>query len=345
MELIARDMKQMGLYIARSLSFEGVTYGRLEHQLSDLQVDIYNRLADAWQVTLQNFDEALKITGATEEVNDRIVTRNSQAKKNAKAAYWGAQQRFFNQIITSMQMPVVIEQMEKDIADGKSVVLQLVNTNQAQQERALEARKEAGESTELEDLDLTPRDHIIEMVTKSFPVIQIEEVYDANGNKKYKPVKDSSGNFVKNKEAVAMREKLLADLRAITVPDGPLEIIFNYFGVGAISEITGRTRRVVRKADKDGNIKSVIEPRGHGSVKSDADAFMADKRQILIFSNAGGTGFSFHADLTKKNQRRRSDNRASASTSTAASASDHGLRAMTFMHSPFCRPRACNGAC
>jgi hypothetical protein len=35
MELVARDLKQMGSYLARGLSFNGVEYGRLEHKLTD----------------------------------------------------------------------------------------------------------------------------------------------------------------------------------------------------------------------------------------------------------------------------------------------------------------------
>ena len=47
MELISRDMKALGMYIARSLSFDGVTYQRLDHELTPLQTDIYNELARA----------------------------------------------------------------------------------------------------------------------------------------------------------------------------------------------------------------------------------------------------------------------------------------------------------
>ena len=305
MELVARDMKQMGAYMARSLSFDGVSYGRLEHELSPLQTDIYNRMAEAWQVTLQNFDKALALTGATEEVHGRPVTRNKDAKNHAKAAYWGAQQRFFNQIITSMQMPTVLEQMERDLAAGHALVLQLVNTNEAQQDRAVEKRKAEGESLDLEDLDLTPRDQLLQLVEKSFPTVQMQEELDDKGNKVSVPVKDAKGDVVHNREAVALRDKLLNDLKEIRVPDGPLEMILNHFGVDNVAEVTGRSQRVVRKADKDGKIKAQLEARGSSAAMADAESFLGDKKKILIFSNAGGTGYSFHADLTKTNQRKR----------------------------------------
>jgi len=57
MELVARDMKALGVYSARSLSFEDVSYERLEHQLTDFQRDIYNEVAGAWQIVLEHVDE------------------------------------------------------------------------------------------------------------------------------------------------------------------------------------------------------------------------------------------------------------------------------------------------
>lgn len=302
MELVARDLKQMGAYMARSLSFEGVTYSRVEHQLSPLQQDIYNRLAEAWQVTLQNIDAALKTTGAVGENGKG----SSSAKSAAMSAYWGAQQRFFSQVITSMQMPSVLEQMERDVADGKALVLQLVNTNEAQQNRSIAKRREEDESSDLEELDLTPRDVLMQMVEKSFPVTQFEEQEDDSGKKIRVPAKDSQGNPVINREAVAMREALLKDLKDIRVPDGPLEIVLNHFGVDKVAEVTGRTQRVVRKLDKDGELRAQLESRGPASARADANAFMADQKPILVFSDAGGTGYSFHADNTQKNKRKRS---------------------------------------
>ena len=304
MELVARDMKQMGAYLARSLSFDDVTYGRVDHVLTPLQRDIYDRLAEGWQVTLQNMQKALEVTGA---VSEKGKTLNKAAKRNAKSAYWGAQQRFFNQIITSMQMPTVVEQIRADLAAKRAVVLQLVNTNEAQQERSLAKRRnDDEEQTDLEDLDLTPRDQLLQMVQKAFPVVQYEKKVDDNGRAYSEPVKDSNGNLVENKEAVAMRDALLADLMQIRVPDGPLEILLNEFGPDAVAEITGRKQRVVRRRQNDGAVKAVLESRGSAAASADADAFMGDKKQILVFSDAGGTGFSFQADLGKKNQRKRS---------------------------------------
>jgi hypothetical protein len=50
MEVLARDLKALGLYAARSLSFEGIEYEIVEHQLTAEQIRIYDAYADAFQI-------------------------------------------------------------------------------------------------------------------------------------------------------------------------------------------------------------------------------------------------------------------------------------------------------
>jgi len=50
MELVARDLKSLGLYTARALSFAGVEYEILEHCLTSDQITVYDAYADAWTI-------------------------------------------------------------------------------------------------------------------------------------------------------------------------------------------------------------------------------------------------------------------------------------------------------
>ncbi|GBH32703.1 strawberry notch-like NTP hydrolase domain-containing protein, partial [Sphingobium xenophagum] len=50
MEVLARDLKALGLYAARSLSFDGVEYEMLEHRLTAEQVRIYDSYASAFAI-------------------------------------------------------------------------------------------------------------------------------------------------------------------------------------------------------------------------------------------------------------------------------------------------------
>ena len=294
MELISRDMKAMGMYISRSLSFDGVSYERLEHQLTGLQTDIYNELAQAWQVVLNNVENALEITQAG---------HNGHAKSAALSQFWGAHQRFFNQIITAMQTPSVIDDIGKQLDNGNAVVIQLVNTNEAAQSRIL--ADAAAQGLALEELDFTPRQMLIDYVRNGFPVAAFEESSDDNGNRVFVPVRDAEGNPVIDREAVALRDELLETLQEIRVPENPLDSIINAFGADRVAEVTGRSRRFVQERDEDDNFRLVEQKRGKNSSTKDAEAFQNNKKDILIFSEAGGTGYSFHADNTAKNQRKR----------------------------------------
>ena len=293
MEVVARDSKAVGAYLSRSLDYEDVTYGTLRHDLTEEQTEIYDTMALGWQTVLQNLNKALEETGQSKDGN---------AKRNAKSRFWNTQQRFFNQILTSMQMPSVIKAVREDLANGNAVVMQLVNTNQAALNRQLSKMES---EDELDDLDLTPREALMGYIQKSFPVQQYEEYTDEDGNLKSRPVFDSEGNPVENQEAVAMREELLDKIGSMKVPSGPLEIIFNEFGSNNIAEVTGRDRRVVKTTDEYGNPKSIIEKLSESTIEADVDAFLDDRKQILIFSDKGGTGKSYHASLDVKNQRRR----------------------------------------
>jgi hypothetical protein len=156
-------------------------------------------------------------------------------------------------------------------------------------------------------------------VESSFPTTQHEEYTDENDNVRSRPVKLPSGDVAENPEAAQMREELLLRLGAIRVPQGALDMVIGHFGPDNVAEVTGRSRRFVEKsvqrtgasetASEASNSKStteVIEERRPPSAReADIEAFMAGEKRILIFSQAGGTGKSYHAALTAKNQDKR----------------------------------------
>ena len=284
MELVARDMKSMGLYSARSLSYADVKYERLEHTLSKEQAEIYDTLATAWQTILSDINKSVEETGIK--------------RRSALSQLWGAHQRFFNQVITSMQMPSVVKSIQKDIDKGHAVVVQLVSTNSAQLDRRLSS---LDKDADIEDIDMTPRETMMRYLEKSFPVQQYEEYTNEYGVTATRPVFDSKGNPVINKKALELKNNLIEKLSDISIPDTSLDMIVQHFGQDAVAEITGRSKRIV--FNKKG--RKIIEKRSHMKTEADISAFMDDKKKILIFSEKGGTGSSYHADMSRKNQRLR----------------------------------------
>ncbi len=299
MEAVAQSLKAGGLYNARSLSLNDgtpkgqVTYDRLTHSLSADQQAQYDAAADGWQSVLQNIDAALEVTGGKE---DRF------ARAAAKSQFWGAQQRFFNQMMTSMQTPSVIGAMEKDIAEGRAPVVQLVNTMEAATKRAVDKADDG----DYEHIDVSPREILMGYLAKSFPVHRYEQFTDAEGNTQTRVVKDSGGNPVQDPQAVAMRERLLDQLGGLRIPESPLDQIVNHFGPDAVAEATGRGERLVYRTQPDGSTRRVLEARNPAVANvSEAAAFQGGKKKLLVFSDAGGTGRSYHADRTAANQKKR----------------------------------------
>lgn len=290
MELVASSLKSMGVYQARSISYDGVTYETITHQLTQVQHQIYDTMSEAWQITLQNMEQAIRATG----INNA---------RTARGAFYSAMQNFYKQVLASMATPSVMEDIKKELAAGRSCIIQLVNTNEAQQDRELSRAK--AEGVDLDELDITPRGALLGFLEKSFPVQQYEDYIDNHGNKSSRPVFDSNGRPVLNKQAVKARDELIARINEMSVPEGPIDMILNTFGAENVAEVTGRRRRVVTKTDENGDSRKVEEVLDKKFRNAEAEAFQNGGKRILIFSDAGSTGRSFHADRRAKNQQQR----------------------------------------
>lgn len=331
MEAVAQSMKAMGMYGARGLSFKGVGYETLTHHLTDEQKFTYDQLSEGWLKVMGNIEAAVGFTGGS-----------GNQKGQAMAQFWNAQQRFFNQVITSMQTPSVIKAMEADIAEGRAPVIQLVNTMDAALKRAYKEAEERGEEIVAEDLDVSPRDILVKYLKSSFPVDRMEDYEDENGTIRQRPVREqpeasfddyvaghgkvkgelsdadrsamhvawiNTGKVVTDPQAEALRDEMLAMVHSsLPIPESPLDQIINHptFGHEKIAEATGRQMRKIKKDKEDGTRGYEIEKRDSTAASAaDAQAFQDGRKVALIFSAAGGTGRSYHADRGAKNQGQR----------------------------------------
>ena len=115
---------------------------------------------------------------------------------------------------------------------------------------------------------------------------------------------DAEGNPVLCQEAVAARDALIEKLAALPPVQAALDQILHRFGGEAVAEVTGRSRRVLRIADSSGE-RLALRNRPASANLAETAAFMAGDKRILVFSMAGGTGRSYHADLGCGNTARR----------------------------------------
>jgi predicted RNA methylase len=297
MEVLARDLKALGLYAARSLSYEGVEYEALEHRLTPDQIRIYDAYAGAFQIIHNNLKAAMEASN----IRSAKGTLNRQAMSAALSAFESSKQRFFSHLITAMKTPTLIAAIERDLASGHAAVIQIVSTGEALMERRL-AEIPTEEWNDVQ-VDITPREYVFDYLVHSFPTQLFEPFTDIDGDLSSRPV-FQDGQPVQCREAVARRDRLIEQLASLDPVHGALDQIVQRFG-DTVAEVTGRSRRIVRKVGKDGLDRLAVENRAAAANLCETQAFMDDEKRILIFSDAGGTGRSYHAELSAKNRRLR----------------------------------------
>jgi hypothetical protein len=141
--------------------------------------------------------------------------------------------------------------------------------------------------------------YVLDYLAHSFPVQLYEPFTDSEGNLCSRPVY-RDGQPVESREAVARRDRLIEKLASLTPVPGALDQIVQRFSTDIVAEVTGRSRRIIRKGDR-----LMVENRAGSANLGETQAFMDDVKRILVFSEAGGTGRSYHAELSARNRRLR----------------------------------------
>ena len=200
--------------------------------------------------------------------------------------------------MTAMKCPTLIAAIARDLDTGHAAIVQIVSTNEALLDRRL-AEIPTSEWGDL-SIDITPREYVLDYLSHSFPVQLFELFTDDEGNLQSRPAYDADGNPVVSRDAVERRGRMIEHLASLPPVQGALDQILHRFGADLVAEVTGRSRRIVKRDDR-----LCVETRPASANFAETSAFMDDDKRILVFSDAGGTGRSYHADLGVRNQRRR----------------------------------------
>jgi hypothetical protein len=200
------------------------------------------------------------------------------------------EQRFWSALLISMKMPTVFEAIETEIAAGNVAVVQLVSTSEAILDRRL---AELARGTRPSRSGALSRATMIDYLKSAFPTQQMRVFATSDGSLRSEPMRDEAGNMVQCAEAIARRDALIEELCAMPPVPAALDALIAHFGTSKVAEVTGRSRRIV--IGSDGCQK--LERRGGRANLAETQAFMDGQKPILVFSDAGGTGRSYHADL------------------------------------------------
>jgi len=175
-------------------------------------------------------DAALQAANVTGERG----TLNAQAKSAARSAFESAKQRFFSHLITSMKTPTLIGAIERDLLAGHAAVIQIVSTGEALMERRLAdiPTEDWGDF----QVDLTPREYVLDYLAHSFPTQLFEPFTDSEGNLSSRPVY-RDGQPVQCRDAVERRDRLIERLAALAPVQGPPDQIVQRFGPARVADI------------------------------------------------------------------------------------------------------------
>lgn len=301
MEMLCRDLKSVGTYLARTISYgptrradgsavpeSAVEYEPLLHRVTDAEQGQYDGIADLWSKLLIAFE-----TGEQNACQRRNANRYAQ--------FYSAQQRFFLQLMMAYALPDVMPEIEKDLAQGRSVVVSLFNTGEAQADRKVRDARSQG--LELREMDATPREMIVQLIEKQFPIYQYQERTDpVTGNVICVRVEDAAGNPEINRENQRRQRQLLDKVADMDFPHNPMDALLGRFGVDKVAEISGRTHRW-----ENGRY---VRRKLHGVHRRQLNEyetrlFQSGLKRLAILSGAGSIGISVHADLEARNQQRR----------------------------------------
>uniref|UniRef100_A0A673GPY4 Protein strawberry notch homolog 2 n=1 Tax=Sinocyclocheilus rhinocerous TaxID=307959 RepID=A0A673GPY4_9TELE len=118
MEIVAMDMKVSGMYIARQLSFSGVSFRIEEITLDEEFKLVYNKAARLWAEALELFTRAADTLGLA-------------SRKSLWGQFWASHQRFFKYLCIAAKVRRLVDLAHTEMQHGKCIVIGLQSTGEA----------------------------------------------------------------------------------------------------------------------------------------------------------------------------------------------------------------------
>ncbi|XP_061871055.1 protein strawberry notch homolog 2 isoform X1 [Colius striatus] len=125
MEIVAMDMKVSGMYIARQLSFSGVTFRIEEIPLDQKDKTVYDKAAKLWAEALMVFQKAADWIGL-------------ESRKSLWGQFWSAHQRFFKYLCIAAKVQRLVQLAKEELEKDKCIVIGLQSTGEARTREVLD---------------------------------------------------------------------------------------------------------------------------------------------------------------------------------------------------------------
>uniref|UniRef100_A0A8D3AM61 Protein strawberry notch homolog 2 n=1 Tax=Scophthalmus maximus TaxID=52904 RepID=A0A8D3AM61_SCOMX len=335
MEIVAMDMKVSGMYIARQLSFSGVSFHVEEIGLDTDFKLVYNKAAKLWAEALQVFMRAADELG--------LVSR-----KSLWGQFWSSHQRFFKYLCIAAKVRCLVELAQKELQAGKCIVVGLQSTGESRTREVLDEND--GHLDRFVSAAEGRQPKVPKHTVDSGGVINITDDSSSDSDGMDTDSNSSPDSLLDNDDVIfvnhtscqtggeipnflslvcvvrridfnvlcivftarieEMKHCLLNKISELgkVLPLNTLdELIDKFGGPDKVSEMTGRKGRVVRRPDGSVRYESRAEQGltiDHINLK-EKDRFMGGEKLVAIISEAASSGISLQADKRIKNQKRR----------------------------------------
>uniref|UniRef100_A0A914W791 Uncharacterized protein n=1 Tax=Plectus sambesii TaxID=2011161 RepID=A0A914W791_9BILA len=164
MEIVAMDMKQRGLYLARQLSFRGVSFRIEEIALTPSFIEMYDESVKLWLEARRQFQAA----------SNMLTDEQRQQTKQMWGQFWAAHQRFFKYLCIGAKVEACVNMSRDAVKNGKCIVIGLQSTGEA---RTLEQLDDCG--GELTDFVSTAKAVFLGLIDKHFPTGDDKATYSS----------------------------------------------------------------------------------------------------------------------------------------------------------------------
>ncbi|CAD6187636.1 unnamed protein product [Caenorhabditis auriculariae] len=154
MEIVAMDMKQRGLYLARQLSFRGVSFHVQEVQLSPEFTKMYDDAVKLWMECRRQFQAVIEALDDEERISCKQIW----------GQFWACHQRFFKYLCIAAKVDACVKLSREAIKAKKCVVIGLQSTGES---ATLETLEEMG--GELNEFVSTAKAVFYGLIDKHFP--------------------------------------------------------------------------------------------------------------------------------------------------------------------------------